>query len=176
MYTSNFKPFLPSLTNTEVPWSACRLKALVHRLFVQQLVQANKKWDTKSTALLILWDWNPPVTNEQQQKIMILSSFSEYLPTFTPPPPTLRWRHNGRDRVSDHQPHDCLLNRLFRRRSKITSKLRITSLSVGNSPGTGEFPAQMASYAENVSIWWRHHEIWLVKSCLTFAVWVTRRG
>ena len=28
---------------------------------------------------------------------------------------------------------------------------------VGNSPGTGEFPAQMASNAENVSIWWRHH-------------------
>ena len=25
------------------------------------------------------------------------------------------------------------------------------------SLGTGEFPAQMASYAENVSIWWRHH-------------------
>ena len=23
---------------------------------------------------------------------------------------------------------------------------------------TGEFPAQRASYAENVSIWWRHHE------------------
>ena len=30
---------------------------------------------------------------------------------------TLRWRHNGRDSVSNHQPHDCLLNRLFRRRS-----------------------------------------------------------
>ena len=27
----------------------------------------------------------------------------------------------------------------------------------GNSPGTGEFPAQMASNADNVSIWWRHH-------------------
>ena len=26
--------------------------------------------------------------------------------------------------------------------------------------GTGEFPAQRASYAENVSIWWRHHEIY----------------
>ena len=26
-----------------------------------------------------------------------------------------------------------------------------------NSPGTGEYPAQMASIAENVSIWWRHH-------------------
>ena len=23
--------------------------------------------------------------------------------------------------------------------------------------GTGEYPAQRASYAENVSIWWRHH-------------------
>ena len=25
------------------------------------------------------------------------------------------------------------------------------------SPETGEFPAQMDSNAENVSIWWRHH-------------------
>ena len=24
---------------------------------------------------------------------------------------------------------------------------------------TGEFPAQRASYPENVSIWWRHHDI-----------------
>ena len=71
---------------------------------------------------------------------------------------TLRWRHNGRDSVSNHQPHDCLLNCLFRCRSKKTSKLRATGLCAGNSPGTGEFPAQMASYAENVSIWWRHHE------------------
>ena len=72
--------------------------------------------------------------------------------------PTLQWRHNGSDGVSNHQPHDCLLNRLFRRRSKKASKLRVTGLCVGNSPGTGEFPAQMASNAENVSIWWRHHE------------------
>ena len=68
----------------------------------------------------------------------------------------LQWRHNMRDSVSNHQPHHCLLNRLFRRRSKKTSKLRVTGFCVGNSPGTGEFPAQMASYAENVSIWWRH--------------------
>ena len=70
----------------------------------------------------------------------------------------LQWRHNGHDSVSNHQPYDCLLNRLFRRRSKKTSKLRVTGLCAGNSPGTGEFPAQMASSAENVSIWWRHHE------------------
>ena len=69
----------------------------------------------------------------------------------------LRWRHNDHAGVSNHQPHGCLLNRLFRRKSKKTSKLRVTGLCAGNSPGTGEFPAQMASYAENVSIWWRHH-------------------
>ena len=72
---------------------------------------------------------------------------------------TLLWRINGRDSVSNHQPHDCLLNRLFRRRSKKTSKLFVTGLCAGNSPGTGEFPAQMASNAENVSIWWRHHDL-----------------
>ena len=59
----------------------------------------------------------------------------------------LQWRHNGHDSVSNHQPHDCLLNRLFRRRSKKTSKLRVTGLCVGNSSGTGDFPAQMASNA-----------------------------
>ena len=69
----------------------------------------------------------------------------------------LQWRHNGRDSVSSHQPHHCLLNRLFRRKSKKTSKDHVTGLCAGNSPVTGEFPAQMASNAENVSIWWRHH-------------------
>ena len=70
---------------------------------------------------------------------------------------TLQWRHNERDGVSNHQPHDCLLNHLFRRRSKNTSKLRLTGLCEGNSPVTGEFPTQRASNAENVSISWRHH-------------------
>ena len=30
-------------------------------------------------------------------------------------------------------------------------------LMLVQSPVTGEFPAQRASNAENVSIWWRHH-------------------
>ena len=42
-------------------------------------------------------------------------------------------------------------------RSKKTSKLRITGLCAWNSPVTGEFPTQMVSNTENVSIWWRHH-------------------
>ena len=70
---------------------------------------------------------------------------------------TLRWRRNGHDGVWNHQPHHRLLKRLFGCRSKKTSKLSVTGLCTGNSPGTGEFPAQMASNAENVCIWWRHH-------------------
>ena len=138
---------------------------------------------------------------------------------------TLQWCHNDRHGVSNHQPHDYLLNRLFTnqrkhqspgsltfvrgfhrrpvscgcdticgklhregnvvflhysgvitslkaslirnvsniystvcsRTSKKTSKLRITGLCEGNSPVTGEFPAQRASNAEKVSFWWRHH-------------------
>ena len=65
------------------------------------------------------------------------------------------WRHDGCDSISNHQPHNC---HVFRRRSKKTSKLRITGLCAGNSPVTGEFPAQRASNAENISIWWCHHE------------------
>ena len=44
---------------------------------------------------------------------------------------TLRWHHDEGDGVSNHQHHDCLLNRLFRRRSKKTSKLRVTGLCGG---------------------------------------------
>ena len=70
---------------------------------------------------------------------------------------SLHWRHNGHNGVSNHQPHDCLLNRLFRCRSKETSKLCVPGLCGGNSPETGEFPAQRASNMENASIWWLHH-------------------
>ena len=53
---------------------------------------------------------------------------------------TLRWRYNGHDGVSNHQPHGCLLNRLFKRKSKKTSKLRVTGLCVGNSPRSVNSP------------------------------------
>ena len=72
---------------------------------------------------------------------------------------SLQWRYNGHDSISNHQPHGCLLNCSFRRRSKKTWKLRVTGLCAGNSPATGEFPAQMASNAENVPILWRHHGV-----------------
>ena len=72
----------------------------------------------------------------------------------------LQYRYNEDDGVSNRQPHDCLLlKRLFRRRSRKTSKLRVTGLCVGNAPVTGEFPAQRTSNAENISIWWCHHAV-----------------
>ena len=56
--------------------------------------------------------------------------------------PKSQWRRNEHDDVSNHQPHDCLLNRLFGPRSKKTAKLRVTGLCEGNSPVTEGFPAQ----------------------------------
>ena len=75
------------------------------------------------------------------------------------------WWHHGYHVYRNQHKHydDVIMGAMvsqitrFKRRSKKTSKLRVTSLCAGNSPGTGEFPAEMASNAENVSIWWHHH-------------------
>ena len=77
----------------------------------------------------------------------------------------IRMKSYERDGVSNHQPQNCLLNRLFRHRSQKKSKLRVIGLCAGNSPVTSEFAAQMASNAENISIWWRHYG---------FAIWSAR--
>ena len=71
---------------------------------------------------------------------------------------SLQWCHNEHDGLSNHRHLDCLLNHVFRHRSKKTPKLRGTGLCEGNSPVTGEFPTQRASNAENVSSWWRYSD------------------
>ena len=59
--------------------------------------------------------------------------------------------------VSNHQPLDCLLSRLFRRRSKKTSQLRVIVWRIHrlplNSPHKGPAPREM------FYIWWRHHDV-----------------
>ena len=65
--------------------------------------------------------------------------------------------HNQRHGITNHRRLNCLSNRMFRRRSNKTSKLRVTGLCEGNSPLTDEFPAQISCNAENVSISWRYH-------------------
>ena len=52
----------------------------------------------------------------------------------------LQWRHNDHDGVSNHQSLRCLLNRVFKRRWKKTSNLRVTGLCAGNSPGPVNSP------------------------------------
>ena len=85
-------------------------------------------WLKNLTQFLLNHNWN-----------LIEKSLVKYMP-WTPSTITqnrnvsLQWRHNGHDSVSNHQPHECLLNRLFRRRSEKTSKLRVTGLCAGNSP------------------------------------------
>ena len=60
-----------------------------------------------------------------------------------------QWRHNEHDGVSNHQLHDCLLKRLFRRRSKKTSKFSATVFLKGihwwpvNSPHKGPVMQKM---------------------------------
>ena len=91
--------------------------------------------------------------------------FMRPLPPMSSQSAELQWRHKERDGVSNHRRLRCLLNCCFRHRSKKTSNLRVTGLCAGNSPVTSEFPAQMASDAENVSIWWRH------QMSLRFVLW-----
>ena len=88
--------------------------------------------------------WQPHSGMDSGRQERLLSRLIGWQPSMPP----LRWRHNGRDSVSNHQPHDCLLNFLS------LKALRHWPLC---GEFTGKFPAQMASNAKNVSIWWRHH-------------------
>ena len=111
------------------------------------------RWANVGPTYIAAWD---PIANNQSKVLYVVGAIS-----YAGRRHTLQWRHNERSGVSNHQPHDCLLNHLFRRRSKKTSTLRVTGLCAGNSPVTGEFPAQRTSNEQNVSIWWRHHEIYM---------------
>ena len=71
---------------------------------------------------------------------------------------SLQWRHNECDGISNHQPHDCLLNCISRCGSKKTSKLHVTGLSEGihwwpvNSPHNGPVTREMFPF-ECVFMW-----------------------
>ena len=71
----------------------------------------------------------------------------------------LRGRHNEGDGASNHLRLDCLLNRLFRRRSKKTSKLRVTGLCEGihrwpvDSPHKGPVTQKMFPFDDVIMIY-----------------------
>ena len=96
----------------------------------------------------------------------------------------LQWRHNGLDGVSNHQPHHCLLSRLFRGRSMKTSKFRVTGLCAGNSPGTGEFlhkwpvTRKMFPFDDVIMQWqckyWTLHFFLCWRQCISILLFIPR--
>ena len=76
-----------------------------------------------------------------------------------------KWRHNECDGVSNHRHLECLLNRLLRRRSKKTSKIRVAGLCAWNPPVTGGFPSSpllldtLYYVYGNVSLNMQHHSV-----------------
>ena len=70
----------------------------------------------------------------------------------------LQWRHNGPHGVPNHQPHHCLLKRSFGRRSKKTSKLRVTAFVRGihrgpvNSPHKGPVTRKMFPFDDVIMV------------------------
>ena len=73
--------------------------------------------------------------------------------------PTLQWRHNKLNGVSNHQPNTIVYltvcSGTYQRKHQSSASLAFFS---GNSPVTDEFPTQKASNAQIVPIWWRHHK------------------
>ena len=74
---------------------------------------------------------------------------------------TLQWRHNERDGVSNHQPHDCSLKRVFRGRSKKTSSFASLVFVRGihrwsvNSPHKRPVTRKMLSFDDVIMSWQR---------------------
>ena len=105
----------------------CQFRTFLHQFVFQRSQhrgQVRRDWHLATVILKVLRTSQPPI---------MLSEFHK--PHNDTSVRSLHWRHNDHDSVSNHQPHDCLPNRLFRRRSKKTSMLRVTGLCAGNSPG-----------------------------------------
>ena len=86
--------------------------------------------------------------------------------------PALQWRHNERDVVSNHQRLCCLLDRLFRRRSKKPSKLRVTGLCVRgthrwpvNSPHKGSVTRTKIPFDDVIMANWRSRSVTVSFTC-----------
>ena len=80
---------------------------------------------------------------------------------------SLQWRHNERDGVANHRRLVCLPNRLFRRRSNITWKLRFHWPLWGESTGDGWIPLTQGQwhgrlhYDSNFALNWNSLIAWI---------------
>ena len=106
------------------------------------------------TVFVLKWGTGFNGSNKSLSCLAIIVLINENFVTNTGVYIPLQWCHNEPVGVSNHQPHDCLLNRLFKAQIKENIQAPRYGLLWGEFT---EFPAQRASYAENVSIWWYHH-------------------
>ena len=94
-----------------------RLESLATLLFVQQLCHASIRESIRFIGPFrgdSTGDWQKPLTKAFPcRDVFVRSLLAAWASSLT-----LQWRHNGRHGVSNHQPHEYLLNRLFRRRSR----------------------------------------------------------
>ena len=95
---------------SDVTWASWHFKSLATRLSVQRIILVNVKETIKGQ---YYWPFVRGMYQWIHQWLFISA---------------LQWHHNGLDGISNHQPHHCLLSRLFRRRSKKISKLRVIGL------------------------------------------------
>ena len=95
---------------------------------------------------------------------------------------SLRWRHNEHDGVSNYQPHDYLLNRLFRCKWKII--FRVTGLFEGipnkpvDSPRKGPVTRKMFPF-DDVIMFLQERHLWLIaifSTCIQGWLISCRRG
>ena len=98
-------------------------------------------WNRPLERYVVLWG---RVVKKRRNRIYLVKHLSEFrlghVAIVCQICSPLQWRHNEHNGVSNHRRLDCLLNRLFRHRSKKTLKLRVTGLCAGNSPGPVNSP------------------------------------
>ena len=114
----------------------------------------------------VLWSWDMPTYSLCSNSHMALAWAVNALKRINytcrlnedNPMASLQWRHNERYCVSNHRHLDCLLNRLFRRRSTKTSKFRVIDFSRGihiwpvNSPHKRPVTRKMLPFDEVIVI------------------------
>ena len=117
------------------------------------IIYNQKYWKKLSISYLVHWiNWHLPSKLELVKVICFTEKTTRNGLAFVAPfrcclRYPLQWRHDEHDGVSDHRRLHCLFKCWLTGRSKEIPKLRVTGLCVGNSPVTGEFPAQRASNA-----------------------------
>ena len=146
-----------SLTFEMIPYHGClRRTNSCHRVPPGGTAKNNFAGQRQHHSTKIMWNhWKTEKIKENLSKFEVIivldddrAPLGHKTSTDTVTSGPLQCRHNELDGVSNHRRLDCLLNGLFRRRSRKTSKLRASGLCEGYAPVAGEFPVQRYSDVE----------------------------